>query len=233
MPREGYRASIERSITEMDPKQYDKYYPVQLRAQDGSSAVLQLPFQDLPGGDKAIALLMTTQCDHEVIDGINDLLTANIKDIHPDVMVGLPALGLPLAEGVARRLDHNSYVPLSNSVKFWQDNNFIVPVSSITSGGGKSLCLDQHLLSRVFGKIVVIQDDVANTGKSLAAAHELVKKAGAKEIFISVVMTEGHAWESVLEEVGFDWKSNLRTLGHIPMFSRHSEKSWIPIPETE
>ncbi len=63
-------------------------------------------------------------------------------------------------------------------------------------------------------------------------AIKLVRQAGAREIFVSVVLTEGHDWQKKLDRIGFDWRTNLKQLGHIPVFQKHPD-GWAPIPATE
>jgi adenine/guanine phosphoribosyltransferase-like PRPP-binding protein len=51
----------------------------------------------------------------------------------PQAIIGVPTLGLPLANGVARRLGHPRMVALGTSRKFWYSDDLSEPLSSITS----------------------------------------------------------------------------------------------------
>jgi adenine/guanine phosphoribosyltransferase-like PRPP-binding protein len=57
-------------------------------------------------------------------------LAEKLSAYDPEVVVGLPTLGLTLASAVAIKLGHARYVPLSNSVKFWYRPELSVPLSS-------------------------------------------------------------------------------------------------------
>ena len=53
----------------------------------------------------------------------------------PEVIVGLPTLGLALAERDARLAGHARFVACGTSRKFWYDDALSVPIRSITSPG--------------------------------------------------------------------------------------------------
>src|SRR5271165_454753 len=91
---------------------YQTGYPARLA--DGRH--LLLPIRVLPGdGTRAVASLITNQASFRVLDAIADVLTAQVAQLGAEVVIGVPTLGLPLAEGVARRLGHPRMVALSTS----------------------------------------------------------------------------------------------------------------------
>ena len=94
----------------------------------------------------------------------------------PDVVVGLPTLGLTLASAVAERLGHARYVPFGTSRKFWYDEALSVPLSSITTPEqSKRLYLDPRLLPLLEGRRVALVDDVISSGKSIVAGLRLLQ----------------------------------------------------------
>jgi len=110
----------------------------------------------------------------------------------PDVVVGLPTLGLAFAPGVARGLGHGNFVPLGYSRKFWYTDALSTAIRSITSpGGAKRLYLDPLILPRLAGRRVLVVDDVASTGSSLAAAAQLLGQCGIAVIAAVVAMRQG------------------------------------------
>lgn len=94
-------------------------------------------------------------------------------------------------------------------------------------------------LRKTAGGTWIIVDDVINTAGSASASVRLLRKiltkvpaeARPKRILLAVALTEGHAWEKALAELGFDWQQNLIRLGHIPIFQQHSG-GWQAILET-
>ena len=83
----------------------------------------------------------------------------------PDVIVGLPTLGLTLAAATAQSIGHHRYVPLGTSRKFWYDESLSVSLSSITSPDvHKRLYIDPRMLPLIEGRRVALIDDVISSG---------------------------------------------------------------------
>lgn len=225
MPRNNYHVSITAASAGAAPPPYAETYPVTLT----NGALLNLPLQPLPGGEEAIALLMSNQTPFAVEERLGDWLTALAAEFSPQVIVGIPTLGLDYARWVARALGFADYVALGNSRKFWYSDDLSVPVHSVTSpGANKRLYLDPMLVERLAGKRTLIVDDVINTGGSAAAAIELLSKAGAELVGLCVILIEGDAWHAPLAAFAADWPGRVRGLGKIPLF-RRSPAGWLPI----
>jgi adenine/guanine phosphoribosyltransferase-like PRPP-binding protein len=112
--------------------------------------------------------------------------------LEPDVIVGLPTLGLAFAPGVARGLGHDNYVPLGYSRKFWYRDALSVPIRSITSPNeAKRLYIDPLILPRLAGRRAVVIDDVASTGASLTAVAALLGALGVEIAGCVVAMRQG------------------------------------------
>ncbi|GAN54109.1 phosphoribosyltransferase [Tanticharoenia sakaeratensis] len=198
---------------------------------DGSR--LELPLQPLPGGDMAVALLMSNQTSFAVERGLAQRLTAIARAAEPDAIVGVPTMGLSYARPVADALGFADYTALGHSRKFWYDETLSEPVVSITSPGqAKRLYLDPALVERVKGRRVVVVDDVLNTGNTVVAAYRLLQKAGAEIVGIAAVLTEGWDWHAALSAVDPATPKLVHALGHIPMFGR-SDAGWTPIARTD
>ncbi|WP_090597358.1 phosphoribosyltransferase [Pelagibacterium luteolum] len=163
---------------------------------------LLLPIRPLPGQDgRAVASLIINQASFEVEDALADIMAAQWRELAPEVVVGVPTLGLPLANGVARRLGHTRIVPLGTSRKFWYTQELSEPISSITSPGkDKTIYLDPRMVPLIEGRRVLLVDDVVSTGTSLAAVLRLLAKAGITPMGIAVAMEQGIRWHSVLPE---------------------------------
>lgn len=200
-----------------------------VRLSDGSH--LELPLRVLPTGDKAIALLMTNQCDFAVEDALAPLMAQAAQEFAPDVIAAVPTMGLDYARLVARGLGHPHYVALGHSRKFWYDEALSESTTSSTSTKGKQVYLDPALVERIKGKRVVLVDDVINTGVSAVSAIRLLQRAGANVVGMVNVLSEGHAWRAVVNELEAGWEQRVKTVGHIPMFEADGQ-SWKPMADT-
>ncbi len=192
---------------------------------------LELPIRPLPGDEQAIALLMTNQTTFPVATAVTELLVRLARVCEPQVIAGIPTMGLDYARATAHALGMDDYVALGFSRKFWYDDALSESATSITSTTGKRLYLDPALLTRVAGRRVVLVDDVINTGGTAAAAIRLLQRVGADVVALVVGLTEGHAWRAVLGAIAPDWPARVRAAGHIPMF-RAVAGGWAPLPET-
>lgn len=161
---------------------------------------LRLPIRTL-GDGRRVASLIVNQASFVVLDRLCDTLAEELRDHNPKVIVGVPTLGLPVAEGVARRLGHDRYVPLGTSRKFWYDDALSVPLKSITTpGGGKRLYLDPRMRPLLTGRIAVI-DDVLSSGSSISAVLDLLDLVSVRPTVIAAAMLQGEAWRDKLRGV--------------------------------
>jgi adenine/guanine phosphoribosyltransferase-like PRPP-binding protein len=163
---------------------------------DGRQIVL--PVRVLPGaGTRAVASLIVNQASFAVLDALLDALAARVGE--PEVVIGLPTLGLPVAEGLARRLGHRRYVALGTSAKFWYDERLSEPLRSITTpGGGKRLFLDPRMVPLLQGRRLLLVDDVVSTGASIGAALRLLARAGLRPEAVACCMAQGPAGADVI-----------------------------------
>lgn len=192
---------------------------------------LELPIRALPDGKQAIALLMTNQTTFAVESAMAEQLARLARPFAPEVIVGVPTLGLDYARATAHALEMQDYVALGFSRKFWYDEDLSESATSITSTTPKRLYLDPALRSRVAYRRAVLVDDVINTGGTAAAAIRLLTRVQADVVALVVGLTEGHGWREALGAIGPDWPARVQAAGHIPMF-RAAQGGWEPIPET-
>jgi len=171
-------------------------YPARLP--DGR--VLMLPIRPLASEPtQAVASLILNQASLDVADALGQMLAERLRPHAPDVVLGLPTLGLTLAPLVARALGHTRCVPMGYSRKFWYDDALSVPVQSITSPGpGKRIYLDPNQLALLQGRRVVIVDDAVSTGSTLRAAWELIASLGIDVVVCGVAMRQGTRWADAL-----------------------------------
>lgn len=196
-PHDFWQAFVPPGTYETDPEAgHEHGYPATLA--DGRQ--LLLPIRVLPGdGRHAVASLIINQASFDVEDGLAKALADVLMPYAPEVIIGVPTLGLLLASNVARRLAHTRMVPLGTSRKFWYQENLSEPMSSITSPGhAKTLFLDPRMLPLVKDKRVAIVDDVVSSGKSMLAALRLLERAGITPAVIGCAMLQGSDWRDAL-----------------------------------
>ncbi|MEQ8658230.1 MAG: phosphoribosyltransferase [Hyphomicrobiales bacterium] len=161
---------------------------------------LLLPIRNLPGGG-GVASLIVNQAAFVVEDALADIMAAQWQGIMPDIVVGVPTLGLPLANAIARRLGHQRMVPLGTSRKFWYTDALSEPISSITSPDkSKTIYLDPRMVPLLSGRKVLLVDDVVSTGTSMAAVLRLLNKVDIVPVGIAVAMEQGSRWKSVVAQ---------------------------------
>lgn len=180
--------------------------------------VIVLPIRPLAGTENAIASLILNQAAFAVEDLLADMLAEKLARLEPDILVGLPTLGLSLARAVAARLGHTRYVPLSTSRKFWYDPSLSEPLSSITSPDiGKRLYVDPRMLPLLQGKRIAVVDDVISTGASISAGLSLMRRVGHIPVAAAAAMLQTERWQGALGDLpveGVIHTPLLRRVGH-------------------
>jgi adenine/guanine phosphoribosyltransferase-like PRPP-binding protein len=194
---------------------------------------VELPLLALPpDGTTAIASLCITENSFDLEDRLSTAMVELARALRPDVIVGVPTLGLVLAASVAKKLGHPYYVPLSYSRKFWFDDALSVSVSSITSPGReKNIYLDPRLLDRLAGKRVVVVEDVISTGTTILAQLALMGKLGIQVAGIVTAMLESRLWIKLLGAADPTYPQRVHSVLRSPLF-RRSSAGWIPDPAT-
>lgn len=192
---------------------------------------LLLPIRVLPGdGRNAVASLIVNQASFVVEDALAGALASLLTPHAPEVVIGVPTLGLTLASNVARRLGHVRMVPLGTSRKFWYREDLAEPLSSITSPAqAKTLFIDPRMLPLVQGRRVAVVDDVVSSGKSMAATLRLLEKAGISPIVIGCAMLQGSAWRQSLA----DWVDRIVAPLATPLLTLADDGRWRPAQAVE
>lgn len=187
---------------------------------------LRLPVRALPHEPgHGVASLLLNHASFEVADALAAQLTRRIASLRPDVVVGLPTLGLGLAAAVARGLGHARCVPLGTSRKFWYDDSWSAEVVSVTSPvPGKRVYLDPNLLPLVQGRRVLLVDDAVSTGRTADAPWRLLERAGAQLLGLGVAMRQGRRWEAAL---GPDRAAAVHGVFDSPLL-RATPEGWVP-----
>ena len=191
--------------------------------------VLLLPIRQRANDpNRAVASLIVNHASFDVIEALGEAMTALARPFAPDVIVGIPTLGLALAPHIAQRLGHGHFAPLGYSRKYWYRDDFSEPVRSITSPDvEKRVFLDPNLLPRVRGKRVVLVDDTISSGTTALAALRLLERVNAETVALVFAMNQGGGWR---QRLGPEWQEKVRTVFFSPML-RAVPDGWVAEPE--
>ncbi|HEV2564428.1 MAG TPA: phosphoribosyltransferase [Microvirga sp.] len=189
---------------------------------------LRLPIRELADGEHALASLIINQAGFAVEDALCASLGEMVRPFEPEVVVGLPTLGLTLASGTAKKLGLSRYVPLGTSRKFWYREELSVPMTSITSPEQvKRLYLDPRMLPLIENRRVLLVDDVISSGRSIAAALELLAQSGVKPVVIGAAMLQTDAWREKLGATGPYWPDRVVGVLRTPRLKRTAAGGWV------
>jgi len=190
---------------------------------------LTLPIRRLGQPDRAVASFIANQASFDVLEALAEFMFVQIAPLAPDVLVGLPTLGLALAPILARRLGHAGFAPLGTSRKLWYEERWSQPLRSITTtGAGRALFIDPNLVPRVTGRRVVIVDDTISSGSTALAALDLMRLVGADVVGIAVAMSQGEVWRAALAQRNAQRVSFVFQSPHLALV----EDGWTPAPRT-
>ncbi len=188
---------------------------------------LRLPIRPLADGKHALASLIINQASFDVQDELAAELAPKIAAHRPEVIVGLPTLGLTLAASVARMLGFARYVPLGTSRKFWYDEELSVPLSSITTPEQqKRLYVDPRMLPLIEGRRVALIDDVISSGASIVSGLSLMTSLGVEPVAIGAAMLQSDRWEARLDAMGPQWRGRVVSCFRTPMLKAVDEGMW-------
>lgn len=206
---------------------FSDLYPASLP--DGCQ--IALPVRILPGdGSKAVASMIVNQASFAVEDALSDAMAAYARAYAPEVVIGVPTLGLPLANGVARRLGHERMVALGTSRKFWYSEELSEPMSSITSPEhAKRLYLDPRMLPLLEGRRMLVVDDVISSGTSMLAVLRLLAKAKIRPVAAVFGMLQGNAWRQAITELDAGFVAHIHGAIASPRLARTDNGKWLPI----
>ena len=199
-------------------------YPARLP--DGRQ--IALPIRTLPGdGTRAVASLIVNQASFAVEDALSDAMARALRPLDAEMVIGVPTLGLPLANAVARRLGHPRMVALGTSRKFWYDEGLSEPMSSITSPDQiKRLYLDPRMLPLLRGRRVAVADDVVSSGASMRAVLALLAKAEVYPVALVFAMLQTERWRPVLEAIDPALPGKVHGAIRTPLLDRREDGGW-------
>lgn len=202
---------------------HSSFYPATLA--DGRQ--IRLPIRPLSDGQHALASLIVNQASFAVLDALADDLAGHLSLLRPDVIVGLPTLGLTLASVVAQKLGHHRYVPLGTSRKFWYSDELSVPLSSITTPDQqKRLYVDPRMLPLLKDCRVALIDDVISSGASIRAGLSLLQSVGIEPVVVGAAMLQSDRWRKTLAGEGSHWPEWVRGTFSTPMLVKGDDGLW-------
>ncbi|MBB4104189.1 phosphoribosyltransferase [Allorhizobium borbori] len=202
---------------------FERAFPATLS--DGRQ--LLLPIRPLSDGVHALASLIVNQASFAVVDALAEDLAARLRPFSPEVVVGLPTLGLTLAAEVARKLGHERYVPLGTSRKFWYEDRLSIPMSSITTPEqAKRLYVDPRMLPLIEGRRVALIDDVISSGTSIVAGLSLMDLLGVEPVVVGAAMLQSERWRPALQAFGPQWPGRVRGAFATPLLEKGKDGRW-------
>jgi adenine/guanine phosphoribosyltransferase-like PRPP-binding protein len=188
---------------------------------------IRLPIRPLADGESALASLIVNQASFGVLGALADDLARQMRDFAPDVVVGLPTLGLTLASEVARRLGHARYVALGTSRKFWYDETLSVEMSSITTPDQtKRLYVDPRMLPLLQGRRVALVDDVISSGRSIRAGLRLLDGMGVQPVIVGAAMLQSDRWREDADQPYTGWADLVRGTLRTPILKLGADGLW-------
>ncbi len=211
--------------TQAEAGPFAEAYPASLA--DGRR--LLLPIRPLADGRHGLASLIVNQASFAVLAALADDLAARLRPFSPDVVVGLPTLGLTLAAAVAERLGHSRYVPCGTSRKFWYAEELSVPMSSVTTHHARRLYVDPRMLPLLEGRRVLLVDDVISSGASIVAGLRLMAAIGVEPVAVGAAMLQTGRWNPALAELSPIWPDRVVGSFSTPLLERTAE-GWIAAP---
>jgi adenine/guanine phosphoribosyltransferase-like PRPP-binding protein len=177
------------------------------------SQVVELPLVPL-SDDLTIALLICVDHGVAFAEVAGRELADLMRPFHPEIVVSVATMGIPLAIEASRALGLDDYVILHKTPKIHLGETWAEPVTSITTGTPQKLRMDPARVQAVRGRRVAVVDDIISTGASTLAALRLIRRTGADPVVIGTLMTEGSGWRHAL---GAD-ADNVCALGSMPLF---------------
>ena len=199
------------------------FYPAAF--EDGRQ--LRLPIRELADGEHALASLIINQAGFAVEDALCGALADKVAAFEPEVVIGLPTLGLTLASGTAKKLGHSRYVPLGTSRKFWYREELSVPMTSITSPEQvKRLYLDPRMLPLIENRRVLLVDDVISSGRSIVAALNFWNPAVSGPSPSARRCCRRSAWREPLAALDARWPDRVVGVLRTPRLRRTAAGGW-------
>jgi adenine phosphoribosyltransferase len=125
-----------------------------------------------------------------------------------DYLIAPEAKAIPLIYEMARQSGAEKYFIARKGPKSYMPDPICVEDESITTAGVQRLYLGRDDAERIRGKRVLLVDDVISLGGSMRAMEALVHMAGGTVAGRIAALAEGGAAK----------RSDIRTLGSIPLF---------------
>ncbi|HWU61289.1 MAG TPA: phosphoribosyltransferase [Ensifer sp.] len=224
-PHEFWQEILPAGSHGSEPSQaFSRFYPARLPNGD----TLRLPIRPLADGEHALASLIINQASFAVVDRLATLLAERVRALGPDIVVGLPTLGLTLAAAAAAKLGHARYVPLGTSRKFWYRDELSVSLLSITSPDQeKRLFVDPRMLALIEGRRVLLVDDVLSSGRSILAGLRLMQNIGVEPVAIGAAMLQTRRWKDALGAEMPHIVDRVQGVFEAPMLRRGIDGEWL------
>jgi len=152
--------------------------------------------------------------DTEITNAAARGLAKKLNKLDFEVLVTAETKSVPLVYHLATIMD-KPWVVLRKDHKPYMGVVLSAETLSITTGRPQTLFLDEKDQALVFGKRVILVDDVISTGSTLQGMRLLMEKAHARVVAEAAVFTEGERAQ---------W-GHIIALGHLPLFTGEDSKA--------
>lgn len=176
-------------------------YPIEI-----AGIYRELPLFEVQAGLK-IAILNILG-DTELVTACAKALNEKLASRNYDVIITAEAKSIPLAHALSQT-SQKPYVVLRKQYRSYMGKTIQAETVSITTGRPQQLFLDEKDHELVWGKKVILIDDVISTGSTLEGMSVIARKANAKVAGMAAILTEGdqNQWAEIV------------SLGHLPLFT--------------
>lgn len=151
---------------------------------DATTAIdtLVRPIEDWPEAGVTFRDITPLLADHAALTAVVDGLADLLRDLDPDVVVGVEARGFVLGAPLALALGVG-FVPVRKSGKLPAETHTVTYALEYGEA-----TLEIHTDALAAGARVVVVDDVLATGGTLVAAEELVRACGGEVVANAVAI---------------------------------------------
>jgi adenine phosphoribosyltransferase len=142
--------------------------------------------------------------DRELVEVLAKKLYIKIKNIEFDYLVGPEVKVVPLLQELSRLVGINRYIICRKEIHGYM-------VKPIKTKKEPHLVLNGADVSLIWGKRVIIVDDVITTGNTISAVEELMQKSKAQVVAEIAVFKQGDRLNPTQKEI--------IVLGKLPVFN--------------
>lgn len=133
--------------------------------------------------------------DVDLITAAAELLSKEVGNRRPNVILTAEAKSIALAFELSKRLGHDRFIVARKTLKSYMGDHSAQRVRSITTETEQELLVTKEEMQYLSGKRVCLLDDVVSTGGTFRALENLVSGSGGRVVCKAAVWREGPWYE--------------------------------------